>query len=239
MMRCGSVGARVAAGGGPLAFLGTHADLFSTGNVSSLESASWAVSGSNRLLLAFAASGAGTPADSSAVKWGGSGGTALTKQGSTLAVGPYGKISLYSLVAPTAQTSTSYYQWLSAQDETAAGTLAFTGANQSAPLGTVATASGIGTTTLSPSVAVASAVGDLVVAACWMVDASSNNRAITSNGGTTLYDADVGTYEFLIVQSKVATTTTTTVTFDISGGAGGGGGAGDVSWGLIGVAVKP
>lgn len=223
-----------AGGGGTPTFLGTHADLSSTGNVSSLTSASWSVSGSNRFLLAFMGSGAGTPANPSSAKWGGSGGTALTQQGSALNIGPYGKLSIFSLVAPTEQTSTSYYLWPSQQDETASGTVAFTGVNQSTPLGTVATATGLGSTTLSPSIAVSSVAGDLVVGAFWMVD-QYGTRSITAPGGTILYDAVVASFETLVVQSVVATGTSTTLTFNISGSTEN---ANLLDWGLIGVAVK-
>lgn len=215
-------------------FVRTHADLFSTANVSSLTSGSWVVDGSDRLLLAGIASGAGSPVAPSAVRWGGSGGTALTKQGSTIGVGPYGDLSLYALVAPTAQTSTSYYLWPSAQDETVGGSILITGAHQTTPLGTVATATGSGDTDMTPSVSVSSAVDDLVVAICWMVDTAGDSRTITSNGGTTAYDAPIPAYEFFIIQTKVATSTTTSMDFTISGTANAA-----VSWGVIGVAVKP
>ncbi len=224
------------AGGTPI-FLGTHADLYSEANVSSLTSGSWSVSGSNRLLLAFPASGAGTPVNPNSVKWGGSGGTSLTQQGSTIDIGPYGKLSLFSLVAPTAQTATSYYSWSSAQDETCGGMLAFTSVNQSTPLGTVATSTGAGTTTLSPSINVSSVAGDLVVGACWFIDSDgeTNDRTITAPSGTVIYDVDVGVHEFLLVQSVVATGSTTTLTFNISGPTPD---ANRMYWGLIGVALK-
>lgn len=212
-------------------FSTTHADLSSTAYTSSITSASWAVSGSDKLLLAYSASGAGSPVNPNSVKWGGSSGAGFTQQGSTLNIGPYGKLSLYSLLAPTDQTSTSYYGWPSAQDELAGGTILLTGVNQSAPLGTVATASG--DNSVQPSVSVASEPGDLVVAACWFVDPNGNNRTLASNGGTTVYDVDVGIFEFLVIQTKVATSTSTTMNFTIGGSADA-----SVAWGVIGVSVK-
>lgn len=214
-------------------FSTTHADLSSTSNVSSLTSGSMAVSGSNKLLLGAIASGAGSPVAPSGVKWGGSGGTDLTKQGSTVSVGPYGRLSIYSLVAPTDQTSTVYYYWPSAQDETVGGTLLFTGVDQSTPLGTVATNTGTNNTT-QPSVTVSSAVDDLVIAVCWMVDTSGQSRTITAaSGGTVLYDVSMPIYEFFVIESKVATSTSTTMNFTISGSA-----SNEIAWGVIGVAVK-
>lgn len=221
-------------GGGPPTFVGTHADLFSTANVASLTSASWTTSGSNRFLLAGIANAGGSPVNPSAVRWGGSGGADLTKQGSSLAIGSYGVLSLYTLIAPSIATSTSYYLWPSAQDETIGGTLLIEGVNQSTPIGTVATATGAGNTDMTPNVSVSSVVGDLVVAACWMVDTSAGARTITSNGGTTVYDVPIPDYEFFIIQTKVATSTTTSMDFTISGTANS-----EVKWGVIGVAVKP
>lgn len=233
MLRCGSVSARIAAsGGGTPTFLGTHSALSSTANVSSLTSASWSVSGSNRFLLAFPASGAGSPVGASEVRWGGSGGTTLTKQGSTVTIGSFGALSMYSLVAPTAQSSTSYYLWPSAQDETAAGTMALTGVNQTTPLGPIATASGNGTSSLSAPVTVTSVAGDLVVGAIWLVDTGGAARTITGDG-TTLYSDILSPYEYMLVQSKVATGTSTTLTFTISGSTDA-----SVTWGIIAAAVK-
>jgi len=227
-------GTRPASGGGSPVFVGTHADLFSASNVASLTSGSWSVSGSNRLLLAGIASGATTPVDPSAVRWGGSGGTAFTKQGSTVDIGLYGKLSLYTLVAPTEQTSTSYYLWPSANDETVGGTILLAGVNQSTPLGTVATATGHGLSDMTPSVSVSSAVDDLVIAVCWHVDQTGTSRTITSDGGTTVYDAVVSVNEFFIIQTKVATSTSTSMDFTISGAA-----ENLIDWGVIGIAVKP
>lgn len=193
-----------------------------------------AVSGSDKFLMGFIASGDGSPADPSGIKWGGSGGTGLTKQGSTLGIGPYGKLSLYTLVAPADQTSTVYYYWPSAQGEAASGAILLTGANQSTPLGTIATNTGTDVT-VQPNVTVLSAVGDLVVAACWMVNSVGGAMTIASNGGATRYDVLVGDYEYLIIQSKVATSTSTAMNFTITTYSGD---TSSLSWGVIGVAVK-
>lgn len=222
-----------AGGGGTPIFVTTHADLSSTSNVSSLTSGNMTVSGSNKLLIGAIASGAGSTADPSGIKWGGSGGTAFTKQGNTLTVGPYGKMSIYTLVAPSDQTSTVYYYWPSAQDETVGGTLLLTGVDQSTSLGTVATNSGTNNTT-QPSVTVSSEVGDLVIAACWMVDTSAGSRTITAaSGGTVRYDVSMPAYEFFVIEEKEATSTSTTMNFTISGAA-----SSEIAWGVIGVAVK-
>ncbi len=230
----GAAGVVSGGGGGTPAFLVTHADLFSVSGVSSLTSGNMAVSGSDKLLMGFIASGDGSPVDPSGIKWGGSGGTGLTKRGSTLGIGPYGKLSLYTLVAPSDQTSTVYYYWPSAQGETAGGAISLTGVNQSTPLGTIATNTGTDVTT-QPNATVASAVNDLVVAACWMVNPAGGSMTIASNGGTTRYDVLVGDYEYLIIQSKVATSTSTAMNFTVTTYSGNTSG---LSWGVIGVAVK-
>lgn len=232
----GLIGAAGAASGSssPPEFVGTHADLATVSGATSLTSASWTVSGSNKFLLAGIASADDPSVNPSAVRWGGFDGVDFAKQGSTIDIGFYGKLSLYTLVAPTDQTSTSYYLWPSSESEAVGGTILLTGVNQSTPLGTVATATGVGNTDMTPSVSVASAVGDLVVAICWMVDTSGGSRTIASDGGTTVYDVPMPIYEHFIIQTKVATSTTTSMDFTVSGTANS-----EVAWGVIGVAVKP
>lgn len=235
LSRGGLIGASGASGGVVTpTYLATHADLFSTSNVTDLTSDSWTTSGSNRFMLAGIASSAGTPVDPSGVKWGGAGGIALTKQGGTIDIGGYGKLSLYTLLAPEISTDTSYYSWPSAQDETVGGMILISGVNQSTPLGTVASATGSGDTDMTPSVSVDTDVGDLVVAMCWMVDTSGQSLTITQDGGNLAYDVPIPTYDYFIIQYKTATTTTTTMDFSISGTANA-----EVRWGVIGVPVKP
>lgn len=213
-----------------LAFGGTHAALASGSNVSSLTSGSWSVSGSDRLLLGFAASGAGSPVVSNDVRWGGSGGTQFTALGAGLTFATYGAMRGFSLVAPAEQSATSYYSWPSNQDETAAGTILITGADQISPLGPVQTGTSDSTTL---SINVASEPGDLVIACAWTQDINANNRTLSpSNGGTTLYTADPGNFEYMLIQSLVATGTSTTISVSASGPINGG-------IGMIGVAVKP
>src|SRR5690348_8551656 len=90
---------------------------FKTDNLSTLETASFAVAGSNRVLYVFVATGAGSPTAPTAVKWGGSGGTSLTQIGTTLTVSAFGRFTVWRLIAPTAQTSTVHVTWSGNQDE--------------------------------------------------------------------------------------------------------------------------
>jgi len=191
------------------------------------------VSGSDTYLLAWVMTGAGTPVAPSAVKWGGSGGTSLSQIGSTVNCGANGKLSLWGLTAPTAQSSTVHVTWGSSQDERVIIAASFSGVDQGTPLGTSNSGTG---TNHAPTVAVTSVSGDLVVDGTWFVDSSANSWGLTKDASQTLLQGFGGgvisIYEDAGASSEVASGTSTTMSWTISGS----GGAPD--WGVIGVAVK-
>ena len=105
----------------------------------SLTTTAWTIAGDNRLLVAGMVWSAGSPPAYSTMKWGGSGGTALTQVGSTLAIGANLRVAMAYLIAPAAGSSTLYGEVAASTDEFCIGGVSFTAVNQSTPLGTEVT----------------------------------------------------------------------------------------------------
>lgn len=124
----------------------------------SLTTAAWLISGTNRLLLAGMGWSAATPPNYSSVKWGGSGGTSLTQVGTTVALN-FGKCAMARLIAPTAASQTLFGSLSGTTDEMCLGGASWTGIDQTTPLGTSNSATG---TSTAPSVNVTSVSGDTV-----------------------------------------------------------------------------
>ncbi|WP_395707568.1 hypothetical protein [Casimicrobium huifangae] len=179
-----------------------------------LESASFAVGGSNRVLYVFVATGAGTPVDPSAVKWGGSGGVSLSQIGTTIDHHANGKFSLWRLIAPAAQTATVHVTWPSAQDERYFIAYSAKDADQTTPNNTVAQASGSSNT---PSVAATSVSGDLVICGATFLDTGGTSETLstTDTSRQEIEGADL-VYEGMGVSEKTATGTSTTMSWTIS-----------------------
>lgn len=208
------------------------AQVYSAANVSSLTTASWTIAGADRYLVAGVCSGAGSPVDPTGCKWGGSGGTALTKQGTTLTVNANLRASSFTLVAPTAQTSTLYCNWPSTQDETALIGVSLTGVDQSTPLGTRVTATG---TSLTPSVAATTAVDDLVVDIVWAGESLGGSPTLLVGLNQTSRQEIEGaalTYACMGMSTEVATGASTTMSWAVTD-------ATTPDWGLIALPVKP
>lgn len=218
------------------------ADTFSAANVSSLTSAAFTIAGSDRVLLAGIASGAGTPVNPSGMKWGGSGGTVMAQIGTTLNVGSFGKLSAFRLTAPAAASQTLYGSWGSAQDETMLGGTSYTGVDQATPTGTATTATGTATGSGSTNltVNVTTVVGDLVWACFFVLDSNGNSPLLTPNGtpaATGRYEvegAQLG-FEAIQIQEVVATGTTTTVSCAVQPTSG----SLNADWGVIAFVVNP
>jgi hypothetical protein len=204
---------------------------FGAAAITTLESAAFTIgSGSDRILMVGVLSGAGSPVDPSAVKWGGSGGASLTQVGSTVNVGSFVKVSLWRLVNPASGSNTVHVTWGSAQDERALVAAAYTGVDQTTPLGTPATATGTNTT---PTVNVSSAAGELVVDSVGFLDQGGNNRTLAVGASQTsraeVEGANLG-FEGLGISDE-AGTATVTMSWTTSGNVD--------NWGIIGVALKP
>lgn len=198
-------------------------------NVATLETASFTIAGSTRMLVCGVGSGAGTPVDPSAVKWGGSGGTAMTKQGATVNVGANLKASLYTLLAPTATSSTVHATWGSAQDERIIVCISANGVDQSTPLGTVASASGTAATATVNATTVAD---DFVVDFVWYIDNGGSSPTITVGAGqTSRQEMETLPYETGGGSTEVATTTSTTMSWVSDGSTD--------DWGILAIGLKP
>lgn len=216
-------------------------DTSSTGNVANLTSGSWSISGSDRVLFGFIGTGTGgTAATHSAMRWNGSGGTDLTQIGSTINAGAGGRVSAWRLVAPTAASQTLYGLWSTNQDETAIGGVSYTGVDQTTPVGTPSTNTGVitGSASGTMSVTITTAVSDVVVAVFWMTCTTAANPTLTPSGTPTptgRYEVEGATlgYEAMQVQEVVATGTSTTVSCDYSSG-----GAFSGDWGAIAFVVN-
>ena len=205
----------------------------SAANVSSLETGSWAIAGSERILIAGAMSGAGTPVAPSAAKWGGSGGTDLTIIGVSTNFATFGHMSQWRLVAPSASTTTLYVSWPSNQDETAIGGASYTGVDQTTPLGTQASATGAPISTAA-TVDVSSAAGELVVDVVAFLDNSGNITSLTAGAGQTArVDIDlVGGLDFeSFGMSEEAGAATVTMSWTGTGT--------NTGWTIKGVPLKP
>jgi len=154
---------------------------------------SFAVAGANRFLAAFVFSGAGSAGITpSAVKWGGSGGTAMTQRGSTLSLGSFWSLSCWTLTAPTAQTSTVYADYGVAVDESSVIATSFTGVHQSVPLGTVTSKTNnfagsvtIDLNTREDTLACTTISGDMMVDCIGVGTTGGSNPTISINGGQT------------------------------------------------------
>ena len=206
----------------------------SAANVASLTTGAMTISGSNRIVVGGACSGAGTPVNPTAVKWGGSSGTDLTQRGATLNIGSFGKAGQWSLVAPATGSATGYVSWGSNQDETAVGFTSYTDVDQTTPHGTQAT--NTGTTDKLPTVDVTSAVGELVTDVCWHVNQAGDTTGITAGAGqTSRVEIDqVGGSSFeSLIMSEEAGAATVTMSHTIAATASG------VDWGILGIPLKP
>lgn len=199
---------------------GTAGRGFSAGNVSSLETEDITVSGANGFMMAFPACGAGSPVAPSAVKWGGSGGTSMTQQGTTITVETYGRHSAYKLTAPTSQTAKVYCDWGSNQDETILIAEFATGIDQTTPIRNFAQNL---SNQQSPSAAVTSVAGDLCLSSLFLLSGSTASKTLTAGSPGTaakvVDQADVGGYEVSGVQYYTATGTSTTLSWTIAGEA--------------------
>lgn len=198
---------------------------------STLTSGSMTIAGSNRHLLVCAFSGASVPVDPTAVKWGGSGGTALTKVASVAAFSVFWKASIWSLNSPTAQTSTIFSDWGGAQDEIFIIGISFNNVDSGTPLGTIVTK----TTAWAAGIAVdannkddtqncTTAVDDMMADFICVADAAGGSSTVSIQNGQTLrqlYGAGVPIgFEAMAGATLLATGTTTTSRWRINDPAG-------------------
>lgn len=219
--------------------------------VSSLTTPSWAIGGSDRLLVAGVAMSSQYPANPTACKWGGSGGTAMTLVGGThLTIDSYRRLSMYTLTAPTVQTSTGYVSWASAMDEVCAFFINYAGVDQADPLHSIAKTTVKGTKAVSSdtnpaqpwtSLVCNTANGDKVVAIQVIMSEFNRTDVVfsnTSGKGTNRLkagEAELDGYQFDGMSDGDATGST----FEFQWEAHGFFYNEDLPWGAIGISLKP
>lgn len=146
-------------------FFDNTAGVFATG-VAELETASWTISGINRHLVAGASCTTVGPAPPDNVKWGGSGGVNLIRNGSSITFGSSNvrNASIWELVAPSAANQTLYAIFPVVCNHAQLLGSSFTDVSQSTPSRARASGTANDITITGPATTTAStANGDLVV----------------------------------------------------------------------------
>ena len=204
--------------------------------VANLTTGAWTIAGSDRVLIAGMGWSDGTPATYTSIKWGGSGGTALTQIGSTLASGSFHRVAVARLIAPTAASQTLYGEVSAAQGEFCLGGVSFTGVHQTTPVGTEATATGSGTgTTFTATVDVSSAADEVVIDMAYGGSTSNaGTQTIAVGAGQTMRweQESIGTFQAGTQSTEPgAASVTMSEDYTITSSA--------YAWGIIGVGIKP
>lgn len=187
-------------------------------SVTSLETASWTIAGTNRYLRGGTVSSDITPIAPTAIKWGGSGGVSLSL-GNSAQFSTFGWLASGGLIAPTAQSSTLHASWASSQAAAALVGISATNVHQSTPTGTVATNSGTGTAASATATVDATTVsGDLVVDMVGTYFAVGGTVTLAVGAGQTSRQEleSIGTTTAGGGSTEVATTTTTTMSWSIT-----------------------
>lgn len=177
-------------------------------------------SAADRVLYVKVATGAGTPQIPTAVKCGGSGGTACTQISTTLSP-TNGKHTLWRLIAPPTGSQTIYASWATGQDEVLITAETWTNADQVTPNGTVITGVNASGTNFTPSVAAASIAGDMVSDSLFVISSNTDSKTLTVGAGQTsiqeIEGLATGGYEDLGASYETASGTSTTMSWSIGG----------------------
>lgn len=157
----------------------------SDGGATTITTSAFTPGGTNRALLAFVFSSDNTPANLTAVKIGGSGGTSLIQLGSYQNVGVNYRSSLWGLASEPANSSqTMYAQWAASQGERGIIALSFADVDQTTRFGTATQTNNVGITLSLGSIG--AAVGDLVADFGFAADGGSiSGITFTANSGQT------------------------------------------------------
>lgn len=190
--------------------------------VTSLTSASFTISGSNRYAVVNVSGSAGTPAAPSAIKIGGSGGTSCDLDSNNGTFSSFGFIGVGTLVAPPTGSQTAYASWGSTQDEAAICAVTYTGVDQATPKGTTQTGSGTGTgTTVTATVNVSTTTGDVVVDCVAGYHEAANTATIAVGASQNSREEEESIDGFTAVGSsdETASGSTTTMSWDFTFGS--------------------
>jgi hypothetical protein len=215
------------------ALIDSSVKVSSAAGVLAITSPSWTIGGSNRCVWSSVGNGSGTPSNPTGAKIGGSGGTAMTIQGSTVSVPSYFKHTLYRLIAPASGSTTSYANWGSAQDEVLLISVSTKDTDQTTPNGTIATATA--NTSLAPSVNATTVAGDLVLDFAFLGNNVGDAPLLTATAGQNPLQEIEGTdttYEAMGSSYKTASGTSTTMSWSATGSGA------QSSWSTMAFAVK-
>ena len=210
--------------------------VFSATASTTLETAAFTIAGSDRCLVVAVLSGAGTPVNPSAVKWGGSGGVSLTQIGSTVDVGANVKVSIWRLAAPATGSSTVHVTWGSAQDERAIVAANYNGVDQTTVNRTAVTATGSGVDPTATVTDTNSQADDWVVDGVGILDLGGLAPLLAVGAGQTSRGEVEGanlTYEALGTSNEPATGANTVMSWAVDSNTG------NVSWGIIAASLIP
>lgn len=199
---------------------------------STITSSAMTIGGTNRGLIVFVASGAGSPVVPTSVKCGGSGGTALTQVGTYITFATFFGFSAWTLINPPTGSQTIYADFGSSQDEKFLIAVSVKDANQTTLTNTVAQATGSNST---PTANATSVSGDLVVG-CSYYGASGGVSAmsLTLGAGQTITQEILGSvsgFEGMGGSYETASSTSTTHSYTIANGPPEG-------WGIFAMAVN-
>jgi hypothetical protein len=191
--------------------------LVTTGGQTNVDTASWAIAGANRALVAFLASGASAPSTPSACVWGTSGGDSLTIDGAAASIS-FIKMTKWGVLSPTAASRVLRGTWPATDDEQFMAGLSYTGVDSFRTSPTSVTNAGSN----SPSLTFTTVAGDVCVAAVWILDLGGGGPDITSDGAQTnrvLSENGGGgfTFESFAVDEKLAAGTSTTISWTLDG----------------------
>jgi len=195
----------------------------SVSNVGSLTNSAVTPTGADAV-FGFSLTFAGTPAAHSGMKWGGSGGDAMTQIGATQA--PAGaasiRMSAWRLAAPVIAARSLYGSWASTQSGSAIVGAALSGVDQTTPGANLASGGGTvsNSTGFNATATVTTSAGDLVLAAFFIWDNNGSTPTMTPNGTPTPTDrvSVDGNTTILSIQltTIVATGASTTVSCAIA-----------------------
>lgn len=189
--------------------------------VTSLTTPAWTCAGTNRYLCAgMAWADIPLTENYSVMRWGGSGGTALTQIGTTLNVtGDVWRVAAAGLIAPATGSNTLYGALSAGPYDFMITGATWTGVHQTTPIGTSASATGTGTT---PTVNVSSETDGTVTDFC------TGPLTLTKHASQTLINQEDITDEGGFGNSYEAGAATVTMSWTCGSG----------NWGIIGVPIK-
>lgn len=207
-------------------------------SATSVTTSAWVIAGSDRLLVAGMTWGDGTPATYSSIKWGGSGGTALTQKGSTLSASAFHRVAVATLLAPTAANQTLYGAVSGTQTELCVGGVSLTDVLQANPTETSVTATGSGNAaTYTATVNVTSSADQLVidVAGGFTTNGGNSSCTVVAGAGQTMRweQESISNYSAGTSSTEPGSGTVTMsedFTFNVSD---------PYAWGIIAFAVNP